>query len=283
MCTLSPCDNPNCLSQDLSLTVYPIDTGLDSVEWDEKSLKLRWRDRMLPKEHGGVTCHVDVSRATVHSNETTAYAREIVERVQKLMTSEVLDRFHDVICEARHLPVDRATALPEGWIVGDPISFGNAQKTARLELIEEAGRTWAAIDDHCPRLGCPCATTFIEVFRVVQKPFGLHDSLGTIMVAPDGNWDLKPVTREALVLRDVWRRLGERWGDVPRELARRRDIVRDVFGPMVQAKEQMHSTAPTPPSVAPTDRTAQVSKQSRNDPCACGSGKKNKRCCGRNN
>jgi hypothetical protein len=180
----------------------------------------------------------------------------------------------------RGIPVGRATALPMEWEVGDHIYFGHAFETARLELIDEAGRTWAAIDTHCPRSGCACADALIEVYRFVQEPLGMHDPLGTIFVSPDGKWDLKPLTREGLVLRDVWRCLQERWGDVPRELARRRGIVRAVFGPMVQVAEQTLSTAHKLASPFPIDAPARGSKTGRNDPCPCGSGRKHKRCCG---
>lgn len=252
--------------------------GFRGVELEE--LEDALASRMLPRDFGAVHCQVDVCRALVQSEDSSEYGREIVERIRRLMKPEVLDRFHDILCTARHLPVGRAKALPKDWEVGDHIYFGHAYETARLELIDEAGRTWAAIDNHCPRSGCACADTLIEVYRFVREPLGMHEPLGAIFVSPDGKWDLKPLTREGLVLRDVWRCLQERWGDVPRELARRRGILREIFGPMVQIVEQTPPTAPKLASTSPIDASARRSRTGRNEPCPCGSGRKYKRCCG---
>jgi hypothetical protein len=92
---------------DLSLAVYPIDTGLDSVEWSSKGLKMLWRAPMLPEGIGAVHCHVDVCRARVQSEESGEYGREIAERMRRLMTPEMLDRFHDVLCTAKYLYRER--------------------------------------------------------------------------------------------------------------------------------------------------------------------------------
>jgi uncharacterized protein YecA (UPF0149 family) len=53
--------------------------------------------------------------------------------------------------------------------------------------------------------------------------------------------------------------------------------VADVFASMMSAR--MAAAKPAAPGAAPANRQSSVG---RNDPCPCGSGKKFKKCCGRN-
>jgi hypothetical protein len=285
LCTPRACDNPKCRSVGVLLDVHPIDTGLASVEWEGDTLKLTWSAPATPERARAVLCHLDLYRAEVKTEERSAYADELKERVRKLAGAELLDRLHDQLCMIRGYPRGTSNRLPEYWEPGDLIDWIDAQNTPRLDVVEAGGRTWLAIDQHCPQPDCDCPDTQIafQKFDVVER--SATDLLGLVVVYPDGKWDLRPRTKEGLVLRDAWQVLSERWGDVPRELARRREALRSALGSLVLEAGQGGRHRARPAERAPANTglvgaSPAAPGPRRNDPCPCGSGRKYKRCCG---
>jgi hypothetical protein len=137
------------------------------------------------------------------------------------------------------------------------------------------------MDYHCPRRDCDCTDTFIDFLRFDEERREATEVLGCVMAKPGGDWDLRPATKEGVVLRDAWRAVSDLFGDVPGELNRRRDTVRNNVERLVleaeRAVDDIRERVKTPPSLKGSSGGSRVG---RNDPCPCGSGRKFKRCCG---
>lgn len=109
--------------------------------------------------------------------------------------------------------------------------------------------------------GFPKGGVFVIECRpsVRDDPYGIGP--GSFDYRNEASWRRPTPEEAALVVAGDWGALDALWSDVP-------------------TAEQI--AAAHPPSV-PVEERPQVpraDKQGRNDPCACGSGKKHKRCCG---
>ncbi len=287
LCSVTACSNPECPAADVTLEISPVDTGLAYVKWDSKTVELAFAGPAPCAENRRVRCSLDVYRMTVEQEGEDAYALEIRDRLVRLLTPELLDRFHDELLGARGLARGMLRELPEGWQPGELVPWMNLWQAPRFELLERSGQYWLCMDNHCIMPGCTCADTLIDFLRYDSKSGVAKDGIGPVIVKPNGDWTIQPKKGDgAQALRELWSTLSERWHNVPKELERRRERLRTELGPLALRMSQQapalesntldRDAMPPMASSLPQSGTS----TSRNAPCPCGSGRKYKRCCG---
>lgn len=175
-----------------------------------------------------------------------------------------------------------------GWKRGRMVSWDDLQMDVRQDLYLLDGRAYEAQELYCPVPDCTCGEVYID-FETGRR----LTSIGHVETSLSGaSPALKPKSRHAIQLQQLWAAYQQRHPDYPARLARRYAVVKKLGARFVAPQSQrarpvaraaQRSPAPvtsqaaaqgTP--IAPT----QASKVGRNDPCPCGSGRKFKKCCG---
>ena len=189
--------------------------------------------------------------------------RPIADRID----GELLDRIDELWHRGRGLPTPEqwlANAKQiriEGWHPGDLIAWCDLCPTARRDLYLLGTSQYEALEYYCPGPACDCGK--VTIYFEPGTPYSAEDP-GFISVTPDAV-SVEPHTPTAApLLQRLWTAFQTRHPSYPRRFSQRYAIVRS-------AGARFATELDTP---------ASVTKIGRNDPCPCGSGKKQKKCCG---
>jgi hypothetical protein len=147
----------------------------------------------------------------------------------------------------------------DGWRPGDLLSWDSVCDVRR-DIYRIEGLTYEAFESYCIRPACTCAEVQIGFELAEQETL---QSAGSVLVHLSGAVEFNPSNMTPQLLQQLWSAYQRRH---PRYLERmvRRDPIMKSVGARCRA---------VPVLAAP--------KIGRNDPCACGSGKKYKKCCGK--
>jgi hypothetical protein len=150
------------------------------------------------------------------------------------------------------------------------LNWSDVCPTARRDILVGAdGTMTVAIDHYCANPKCTCAEAHVS-FAEAEGSVGtvtVDFETDELRVAPEEGWSQDE-------LQSRWDRYVERWPGYRPRLQERRGQLRAALHNAMQRKFADLSV-----EVTPRRRDAKVG---RNAPCPCGSGRKYKRCCGKN-
>ncbi len=276
------CANPVCECKTLALQCFPETPGEATLPQAPLTLELDLGQRVLDKPR---------------LSETTP-ASVLAKAVMDEMTSEQwghLWRFFFAlkIFYTESANLDKLDAdFPPDAIEGQMVGYYEILPYSRPVNFNAEGCEWFFDDQYCLRPDCSCRAAFLQCFRIVpqnpgaapEKPslsFRYHYDTQRVDHVEQSGSGLSPETaldslRQArpnfdaflssrhTQLRHLYRLFLER-----HRVSTRRSRDRDA-----DAQEPLQDWASEPVRLE--------HKPGRNDPCPCGSGKKYKKCCGRN-
>jgi len=162
------------------------------------------------------------------------------------------------------------------------VLYGNESMVGYSEIFpfdpgfpfELGGSRWLTDDEYCVNPECECTDaviTFMTVPEETRRRVEIEDSLpaarydyktGQFSEAPSPGAGKPPLSALVQALKEAHPELGD-------DLKSRQHQLRVLYQRALDAKRRTSRAAPARP------------KPGRNDPCPCGSGKKYKRCCGK--
>jgi hypothetical protein len=178
--------------------------------------------------------------------------------------------------------------IEDGTLVafGDIIhnrSGGNADGSSFLCSFEHESEKYLVDDLYCPNPECHCREVHLAFVRCVpsRKPGNVvaAEERFLAQVSLDGRAEVVECQRgtpgEAKAVLSAWQ---ERFGDDLRELRWRYEKVKEIARRSAPGQTGFSRRDDR----LPEELTSATVRTGRNEPCPCGSGKKFKKCCGRN-
>ena len=240
-----------------------VETRFDSSTPDAITLSLRrahWHD-LGPADVEMERAHATVSLRTGRCSALDPHGERFL--AEHTWLSDSLGRILDWLrLRARRATAqrDRTTCFPalEGAEPGTMIPHDELFPHDWDLLFKHEGRSYLAIEHHCPSAACPCTDVVVELLEMGEA---LARHIGELRIDFKAA-RLKPKASSPLtakLFKPLWAKHGAdrlmRYGEVRRAVQAHAAARTAVFG------------------------LAKAAPPARNAPCPCGSGKKYKRCC----
>lgn len=184
--------------------------------------------------------------------------REVVDRIDDGVLDAIARLWHRGKGEQPPEPgADGAKIEIEGWHPGDLVAWDDARPSLRRDTYVFGDRLFEAVELYCVKPGCDCGAVIVDFDAIVPRgaPYPGHVELaaGAATLHPEQE-------RHGERLNELWAAYCARYPRYQERIAQRSATMRALAGRIV--------AAPPKPKVG------------RNALCACGSGKKFKKCCG---
>lgn len=262
------CSNPECPCRELELDVYRVNERLAGVQVVDEKVVLEARpgppgdDPLLEKGALVLRAELDIDTGLISIPE--AMPSDVRDEgalawLREEMDGAFLDHLADKILLGKGLrPLSRVKVAD--FEPGVMVPFAEAFLTGRVDAYVLDGRHFEVFDQYCVEPGCRCADMRLSVYKDRRDAGSLIVDLGTPgwSFRRDGKPEIDKVAKAVT----------DRYPSPEPFRARARRM--KGAGPDIMANAR-----PQPFVAAPGI--------GRNQPCPCGSGKKYKRCCLREN
>jgi hypothetical protein len=276
------CGNPVCQCKTFTLHCFPETHSEATTAPTPLTVELDLERRVLTKP--------DLAEATPASGLAKAVMDE--------MTSEQWEYLWSYFYALKAVYTERANLdkldadFPPNASEGGMVGYYEILPFARPINFAAEGQEWTFDDQYCLRPDCSCRAAFLQCFRIPPQDADAAPQGPNLSFRYD--YDTQRIENvensgSSLSPRAFLESMRQAQPDLDALLAKRHAQLRRLYRGYLKrhphARQRSKDTDAPPPDDfpdLPPEPVRVAQKPGRNDPCPCGSGRKYKKCCGRN-
>lgn len=298
-CLTTFCDNPDCTCQEAHIQAYEVDDSFVKLSVRDDHVQVIFDRGDGPAPKGRAIAIVDLETGRLDRMGSTSprkrrneFRQWLEEAIDDAVLADLRARWRSYKEALRRAAgpgtVDKWREMDWTWWDGEePVGWHEVHPESPDDRYHVDGTTYDAVDYYCLLPECDCDQVTVRFFRAAGKK---TEVVGEVFVEPRSREVVGTTNApgKRRVLDHLWSAF-----EASRELALLSNRFREMrsLGPQILALRERQlrpAAAPGDGKIAAQDhqlKPATVRREAkigRNAPCPCGSGRKYKKCCGRN-